>query len=80
MIDKVAFSGRETMLTKGLEIAAEKIEPQVVRASSILPPLPAKSVETIIPKNIYSSPYAPIEVAEESVMPSINRCGLDIFA
>ncbi len=25
MIDKVAFSGRETMLTKGLEIAAEKL-------------------------------------------------------
>ena len=80
MIDKVAFSGRETMLTKGLEKVAEKAEQSFVKSSSILTPLPVKPVETIVPKNGYTSPFAPIEAAEASTTPVINRCGLDFFA
>ena len=80
MIDKVTFSGRETLLTKGLEKAAEKAEQNFVKSSSILPALPVKPVEKAVQKDIYTSPYAPIEVTETSSMPSINRNGLDFFA
>lgn len=59
MINKVAFTGRETMLTDGLKKAAPKAQ-EFVSASSILPALPkAKIAQPVVNQAVYTSPFAP---------------------
>lgn len=79
MINKVAFTGRETMLTKGLVKAAEKLEPKIVKASSVLEPLP-EVVEHPVTKAVYTSPFANIVPEVKVEAPAIDRTGLDFFA
>lgn len=79
MINKVAFTGRETMLTNGLVKAAEKFESKIVKASSVLEPLP-EVVEPPVTKAVYTSPFANIVPAGKVEAPAIDRTGLDFFA
>lgn len=59
MINKVAFTGRETMLTDGLKKVAPKAQ-EFVSSSSILPSLPkVKIAQPIEPQAVYTSPFAP---------------------
>lgn len=79
MINKVAFTGRETMLTQGLQKAAkvaEKLEQKIVKASSILEPLPQQPVA----KAVYTSPFANIIPEPVASAPVVNRTGLNFFA
>lgn len=79
MINKVSFTGRETLLTEKL---AKPVEQQVVRASTYI-------AETVMPKSaevvetaeqalsrVYASPYAPIG---EAVKPATAGEKLFIF-
>ncbi len=62
MINKVAFTGRETMLTNGLKNASNKAN-EFISASSVLPALPkvnvAKSPANDLVEAVYTSPFAP---------------------
>lgn len=59
MINKVAFTGRETMLTDGLKKAAPKAQ-EFISSSSILPALPkAKIAQPVVNQAVYTSPFAP---------------------
>lgn len=78
MINNVGFTGRETMLTKGLEKAAEKLESTFVKASTVLEPLPQKAV--VETKAVYTSPFANIVTEPASEIPVVNRTGLNFFA
>lgn len=80
MINNVAFSGRETMLTNGLQTAAKKVEQSFIKPYSILPPLNTTPVQVVTPKSVYTSPFALIDAQESLKTPVINRCGLDFFA
>lgn len=70
MINKVAFTGRETMLTNGLKNASQKAN-EFVSSSSILPALPKaniiKSPANDLVEAVYTSPFAPTgnAIAEE---------------
>lgn len=79
MINKVAFTGRETMLTNGVEKvaekAAQKFEIAIVKASSILE-APAKPVAKVV----YTSPFASVGHVAGVQAPVVNRTGLDFFA
>ncbi len=82
MINKVAFTGRETMLTDGLQKASQKAE-DFVASSSVLPSLPkVKTVKPLIKEAEYTSPFAPTgnpaldEVSEEIAKEGNN---LDIY-
>ncbi len=77
MINKIAFTGREAMLTKGLSEVINNA--QVIKASSILPELKTNIVMSKPVKAEYSSPFAPIVsgIKKEVEMPKIT--GLDIF-
>ncbi len=61
MINKITFTGREEMLTSGMELAAKKTT-DFVRASSILPPLPVKAsvAKPVDTAAAYFNPYTPI--------------------
>lgn len=80
MINKVAFTGKETRLAKSIEKAAEKVEATVIKASSILQPLP--KAEAPVSEVVYTSPFANIIDTAKSVVstPTIDRTGLDFFA
>jgi hypothetical protein len=74
-MDKVAFNGRETMLTAGIKKGAEEAV-NVVKASSIL----GNEIQPMLvkPQNVeslYSSPFAAIQI------PAEKTCGeiLNIF-
>lgn len=76
MINKIAFTGRETMLTDGLQKASQKTQ-EFISSSSILPALPkTKPVKPVISEAVYTSPFAPTgssaaaEFAEKAPAPS----------
>lgn len=79
MINKVTFTGRETMLTKGLESATKHA---YVKASKIFSPAEVKAAEETVAKakkgdsylrfldsvnseSTYTSPFAPTETAAQ---------------
>lgn len=79
MINKVAFTGRETMLTAGLN---KVVKPKVVKASSILPGLnPIELTEFRRPVVNYTSPFAPTKVVlpdKQNLMVNLtNEHGID---
>ena len=80
MVNRISFTGRETMLTAGLKTGLKKVEnkfPEVIEASSILPTKPES-----IKAAVYTSPFAPQHdnvvkiVSNEPVSPI---SGLNIF-
>lgn len=80
MINKVSFTGRETMLTAGLNKVEDKLS--VIKASSILPKLknPVLKQDPVI--SIYTSPFAPIDNAvfvKPKSETGFNISGLDFF-
>lgn len=83
MINKVSFTGRETMLTsalnQGSKVADEALE--YVRASSILPKNAMhKVLDRIEATPVYTSPFAPIIKTADEIVVDVNRTGLDFFA
>lgn len=78
MINKVAFTGKETRLAQSIEKAAEKAGATVIKASSILKPLP--KAEAPVSKVVYTSPFANIMPEPVVSAPIVNRTGLDFFA
>lgn len=82
MINKVAFTGRETMLTDGLKKAAPKAQ-EFVAASSILPELPkAKIAQPFVKHAEYTSPFAPTGngLEEELAKRAAAAKKFDLFA
>ncbi len=78
MINKVSFTGRETMLTAGLK-KTEKL-PEVIKASSILPKLNVKNLDAVKVENVnYTSPYAPILDNFKLMSENSKISGLNIF-
>ena len=79
MINNVSFSGRETMLTSAIKKGAQEIN--VVKASSVLPSLPAPKAAASVVAPVYTSPFAPIAnvPASEEVAKTVSK-HIDIFA
>lgn len=79
MINKVSFTGRETMLTQKV---ARPVEQQVIKASTyieeVIPRVfeeaPKASVESL-----YTSPFASTSVKNVVSENVVNRTGLDFF-
>lgn len=61
MINKVSFTGRETMLTAGLKNGLKGVEemPEVIKASSVLPKNKTSENVKALLQNLYTSPFAP---------------------
>ena len=83
MINKVAFTGRETMLTDGLQKASQKAQ-EFVSSSSVLPALPPKNIaKPVIKEAVYTSPFAPTgnPAADENFLDRIKKEGskLNLF-
>ena len=79
MINNVSFSGRETMLTSAIKKGAQEVN--VVKASSVLPSLPAPKAAASVVTPVYTSPFAPIAnvPASEEVAKTASK-HIDIFA
>ncbi len=78
MINKVSFTGRETMLTASLK-RVENL-PEVIKASSILPKQSVRNLVTVKPEKVnYTSPYAPILDNFKPVSENSKISGLNIF-
>ncbi len=77
MINNVSFSGRETMLTSAIKKGAQEIN--VVKASSVLPSLPAPKAAASVVAPVYTSPFAPIVETGEKVAAKVSK-HIDIFA
>ena len=79
MISKIAFTGREAMLTDKL---VKPLEQQVVKASTYIEEkLAPKAAE--VTRNVasnYTIPCAPIGNIVENASVKINRNGLNFFA
>lgn len=76
MINRTMVSGPEALVTRGLEKGMERLNASVVKASSILPPLPIK-VNT--PAYKYLSPYEPVMVKSAEKSPVIEAAHIDFF-
>ena len=81
MINRIAFTGRETMLTAGLKTGLKKAEvkmPEIVKASSILP-----GKQAPVTTAVYTSPFAPINNNAVKINPKAEASspinGLDFF-